>query len=154
MTTRIIKPDKLESFQFEQVIELIKSGGQINVNDLKVRLLNADLIAIKETDGQVIGTATIKNPLNTYVNNVFKSAKVLNDGKFNKELGYIATHPKYEGQGHCKDLLNKFHPYFLGLNVFATTRKDSIIHILDAFNFKKVGVIYKEDLNLLLHNGN
>lgn len=151
MTNKILEPGQLSPAQLEQIIELINSGGQIQVNDLKTRLLNADLIAIKEDKDLIICTAALKNPLKTYITNVFNDAKATNTYHISKELGYIATHCDYENKGHCKDLMSNFYPYLSDKNLFATTRKSSMIHILGKFQFKPIGSIYKKDLQLLTH---
>jgi predicted acetyltransferase len=73
--------------------------------------------------------------------------------KYEKELGYITTHPNYEGEGHCKDLLKTFFSKISSQSIFATTRKPAMVHILSKFGFQQTGNIYNKNLILLTYNG-
>lgn len=152
MKTIIEKPKNISPELLEQIIALVAEGDQIpDIVALKGRILNADFVALKIDDnGKVVSTATIKNPNQNYTEKVFtKSHSKNSSSKYTKELGYIVTHPDYEGKKHCQDLLLEIADKIKSQNIFATTRKDSMIHVLGKFGFQSNGVIYDDDLRLL-----
>jgi hypothetical protein len=82
---------------------------------------------------------------------VFKKAGIPDLAKdYSFELGYIITHPDFEGRGLCQKLLNEFMPRVSDRAIFATSRKPSMIHILGKHGFNKIGSVYDNDLNLLI----
>jgi hypothetical protein len=98
MTTIIDTPDKISKALFEQLLDLIENGSQVYPEGLEERIMTAELVALMIDNEKIVTTATLKNPLISYRNKVFKSAGVDNDKEnFKKEIGYIVTHPKYEG---------------------------------------------------------
>lgn len=72
---------------------------------------------------------------------------------YNAELGYVVTHPDYEGLKLCQKLLTAMFPHLKDKAIFASTRKPAMIHILGKFGFKPVGKVYKQDLSLLISQG-
>ena len=99
---------------------------------------------------KIVSTATLKNPRDAYQTGVFESAGVASDKEwYNKELGYIATDKKYEGNRLCQKLLAELIPLIKNQSLFATTRKPSMAHILAKHGFEKLGNTYKKDLELL-----
>lgn len=153
--TEVKRPDKITKEHLKQIIDLIKEGGEIKTprNKLQEYLLRADLIAYKLIDNKVICTATLKNPFVSYRTRVFNSAQAKTEIKFEKELGYIVTHPEHENKGHCKKLLIEFFGHISCNSIYATTRKPAMNHILNKFNFHQIGVTYDKNLNLLVYNG-
>ncbi|WP_159728009.1 hypothetical protein [Sphingobacterium sp. 18053] len=153
MKTIIERPENIDKILLDQLIDLIEQGGQVQRSYIEKGIENADLIALLVENNVIISSATLKNPLKSYKERVFQQAGV---GKFNKEglkeLGYIVTNSKYEGQRLCQKLLNEFLKKIHTNQIFATTRKESMIHILEKFEFKKMGQSYKVDLHLLSYN--
>ncbi len=147
----IRKPNDVSADFIVQIMELLEQGGQISMRGIEKRLMSADLIAIIVNNGMIMTAAVLKNPSPNYKKKVFESAKVgAAASQFEKELGYIVTHPEFEGRKLCQKLLSVFIPQINGFNLFATTRKASVIHILGKFEFKKFGEPYKDGLNLLV----
>lgn len=154
MTTIIDKPTTINKDLLKQLIGLIEKGDQVQRHFIERGIAMADLIALFVDNGEVHCTATLKNPLKSYRYDVFRSAKV---SKFHtdklQELGYIVTNPKYEGQKLCQSLLTEFFKTIGDRQMFATTRKPSMAHILKKFWFNKLGDTYKIDLDLFIYNG-
>lgn len=148
----VIKPKDISKNILEQIIQLVLEGEQISHGQLRNNLLNADFIAYTEEDNLVKTTATLKNPFDSYRKRVYRESNSNIQPTSQKELGYIATHKDSEGRGYCSRLLEEFKPYFVNEPLFATTRKQSMIHILKKFNFRIVGEPYKIDLNLLVNH--
>jgi len=150
----ICKPKEIKEVYLSQILNLILQGGQIrgNANDIRNLIFLADLIAYKLKDEIVICTATLKNPYPEYREKVFNLANLKLPGDHMKELGYIVTHPDYENQGHCQDLLGIFFQLIWKNSIYATTRKPSMIHILNKYGFRLEGTRYNQDLNLLIYD--
>lgn len=105
MTTIIDIPDNISKDLLGQLLELIETGSQVDPEGLEERIMNAELIALLVDNDKIVTTATLKNPLTSYRNKVFKSAGVDNDKEnYKKEIGYIVTHPDYEGKKLCQQL--------------------------------------------------
>jgi predicted GNAT family N-acyltransferase len=154
MTTIIDIPDNISKDLLAQLLKLIETGSQVDPEGLEERIMNAELIALLVDNDKIVTTATLKNPLISYRNKVFKSAGVDNDKEnYKKEIGYIVTHPDYEGKKLCQQLLKEFIPDIDTHNIFATTRKPSMSYILGKYGFKKSGITYNKDLDLFTYNG-
>lgn len=152
----IRKPNEVDKEHIRQIIDLIKSGGEIKTTKVKLQeyLLRADFISYNLKDNLVICTATLKNPFPTYKAKVFKMANANNVFSYEKELGYIATDSKHENMGHCTELLKVFFKYIAHNSIYATTRKPAMIHILSKFEFKRIGITSDTNLELLVFEGN
>ena len=151
----IDKPLSLSSTLKDEAIDLIMTGGQVKFEDARVGVHRAALLAVYQIDNQIIATACFKNPRKTYVESVFRAAKVPElIGSFKQELGYIVTRKGFEGQHICQQLLKELFPQIKSYSMFATTRKSAMVHILERLGFEKCGEVYKQDLQLLVfpHN--
>ena len=150
----IIKPIYIDEDHLNQIIELIILGGQIKSDriGIKALILLADLIAYKLDCGVVICTATLKNQYPVYREKVFNLANAPSSEFYTKELGYIVTHPDYENQGHCRQLLSMFFNRIRTYTIFATTRKPQMIHLLSNLGFQRTGIVYGNDLSLLTYD--
>lgn len=154
MITIIDTPANIDKNLLNQLIELVEKGDQVERRFIKRGIESASLIGIFVDQNEIYSSVTLKNPLNSYSGKVFKLAGV-NQTTLNnfQELGYIITNPKYERRGLCQNLLTDFFKIISGEQMFATTRKPSMIHILQKFGFIKLGNTYKKDLNLFFYNG-
>ncbi|MEI6677811.1 MAG: hypothetical protein WCL21_04335 [Mariniphaga sp.] len=152
MEIRICNPIHLNKDRLDQIIELIIQGGQIKRDKAEIKdiILFADLVAIKEHNGLVLSTATLKNQSPVYRDNVFKSAGSKSSDRYLKELGFIVTHPDFENQGHCQQLLEKFFILIQMNSIYATTRKPAMSHMLRKLGFRESGTIYNQDLRLFI----
>lgn len=153
MKTTIDKPINISKEILLNLIDLIEAGGQVKKHHIEKGIETADLIAIMFDNDMIVASATLKNPKDSYKNGVFYQAN-FSVGKisYKKELGYIITNPKYEGQKYCQKLLESFINSISKEKIYATTRKPAMAHILCKFNFVKAGKPYKDDLELFLLN--
>ncbi|MFN8290190.1 MAG: hypothetical protein U0U70_08040 [Chitinophagaceae bacterium] len=151
MKLEIYKPEQIPKEYLEQLYDLISEGGQVDRHYVEIGVPNALCVGILFDDDTIISTATIKNPLGSYIEGVFEDAGVPELLKsYQLELGYIVTREGHGGKGYCKALLSEMMPLVGDRNVFATTRKDSMGHILGKYGFSKVGSVYKGDLELFV----
>ena len=152
MEIRICKPIEIEEDVLDQIIDLIVQGGQIKSNRSGIMLLLslADYVAYKIYYNVVICTATLKNQFPEYKEKVFNLANGPSPNRYQKELGFIVTHPDFENQGHCQSLLGEFFKRICSNSIYATTRKASMKHILCKFGFRQTGTVYNDDLTLLI----
>lgn len=153
MKTIIDKPINIDKDLLNQLIDLVENGDQVQRHYIERGIETADLIAIYVLNGVILSSATLKNPLKSYKDSVFLLAKANKSNIDNlQELGYIITNPKHEGQKFCQKLLTEFLKTIGDRQMFATTRKSSMTHILSKFGFRKIGDTYKTDLDLLVFN--
>ncbi|AEV99704.1 hypothetical protein Niako_3398 [Niastella koreensis GR20-10] len=137
MKTSIEQPKNIPAGLKTQLIDFIASGSQVDRHFVERGIPRAALISITFDQDVIACTATIKNPVNSYREGVFTDAKVdklLN--MYRLELGYIVTRKEYEGNKLCQNLLSHLMPKVAKENIFATTKKPEMIHIL-----KKVRVL-------------
>lgn len=154
MEIRISKPHDIDEEYLSQIVDLIVRGGQIKGNSQSIRILisQADLVGFVMLEEIVICTATLKNPYQEYKEKVFNLADVDSSNNYHKELGYIVTHPDFENQGHCQQLLTTIFYKIRSQPIYATTRKPSMIHILGKLGFRRSGNLYNHDLSLLIYD--
>ncbi len=154
MEIRISKPHDIDERYMSQIVDLIVRGGQVKGDRQTIRILIAfsDLVGFMTLDDIVICTATLKNPYVEYKEKVFNLAEVKLSNNYHKELGYIVTHPEFENQGHCQQLLTTIFYQMRSLPIYATTRKPPMIHILNKLGFRKNGSVYNQDLSLLTYD--
>jgi len=148
------QPKNISEDYLDQLISLVTTGGQVEPHLIDRGVRNAFCIGLLITKGRVIAGCCLKNPIINYRNRVFKTAEVKeNPDNYQYELGYIVTHPHYEGKGYCSSLLSQFFPTVSHHHIYATTRKPAMSHILSKFGFYKNGKTYKDGLELLLYDG-
>jgi len=152
MKIQICNPIHLTKDPLDQIVELIIQGGQIKREKTEIKdiILMADLIALKEHNGRVISTATLKNQSASYRDKVFKSADVEFSDRYLKELGFIVTHPDFQNKGNCQHVLSEFFNRISMNSIYATTRKPAMIHMLTKLGFRESGKLYNQDLRLLI----
>lgn len=152
MEVIIKQPCEISQEELNQIVNLINQGSQIqgDAEEIKARINNSVFVSFIIDDGEIICTATLKNPAESYRKKVFDAAKFESHlSEYKHELGYIVTASGREGEKLCQKLLSAFFPLIAKYKMFATTRKESMIHILGKFDFLPVGVKYNTDLSLL-----
>ncbi len=150
----IDRPANFASSVKAEICALVANGGQVNYNLVKVGVHRANIIATLVLDGQVISCACSKNPQIIYRVGVFEAAKIPEYADhYLNELGYIATREGYEGRKYCQRLLIELFNHISNQQMFATTRKPGMVHILNKLGFKKHGETYKGGLELMLYGG-
>lgn len=154
MEIRIVKPNDIEEEYLSQIVNLIIRGGQIkgDCHSIRILIAQAELVGFILLEEIVICTATLKNPYREYKEKVFNLADLNSSKNYNKELGYLVTHPDFENQGHCQKLLLTIFYQIRSFPIYATTRKASIVHILSKFGFRQKGSLYNNDLMLLIYD--
>lgn len=154
MEVIIKKPSEISEKILNEIFDLIEQGSQIQGDKAAIimRLKNAVLISYIVDQDRIISTATLKNPSDNYRTKVFTSANAeIFLPKYKNELGYIVTAANREGEKLCQKLLLAFMPLIADHKIFATTRKQSMIHILEKFGFKITGEMYNLDLFVLVN---
>jgi predicted GNAT family N-acyltransferase len=150
LVTIIDKPANISDGLKAQVINLIVEGGQITYANAKAGVKRSLKIGLIVQESEVIATCGLKLPLSSYTKKVFKEARMKEYLKYNLELGYITTKAEYEGNKLCQLLLQTFVPTLPSHNIFATTRKQAMEHILKKHGFEQTGVVYNIDLKLYI----
>ncbi|HMJ71515.1 MAG TPA: DUF5677 domain-containing protein [Cyclobacteriaceae bacterium] len=142
-------PKEIEQSILDQIVNLVGKGGEVPKTGLIKKITESYLIAFKIVEEQVVSTATIKNPAGSYRSKVFNAANFKQPINNMRELGYIVTHPNHTGRKYCqvvvKSLLEKGKE-----PLYATSRNESMIHILEKLGFTVSGGVYKKDLRLLV----
>jgi len=145
MTEKYKRYEELSPDELYQIKELIIKGGEVNVETLSSRLEEVELIGYAENDNQIVATASIKNPLNSYVVKVFLKAGNKCDPKnFKYELGYVMVNEKFRKDKLASKLCYHLCETFNLTNIFATTKIENMgmLSILEKNSFKKVGQPY------------
>jgi hypothetical protein len=155
MDVIIEDPKNIPATLKPQLIDLVVNGGQVARKFVEPGISRAILISIMIDREVIASTATIKNPLDSYRQGVFESANAIETPSlYPLEIGYIVTREEYEGNKLCPKLISDLMPKLANQNIFATTRKPAMIHILKKFRFRIIGQEYKDGLYLLVYNGN
>lgn len=147
MASVIKRPIDISADILKKIVALVNEGDQVNItiDDIK----RSEFIGYIEKNGEIASTVTLKNPRNTYRSRVFLESNSNDKAEdFDKELGYIVTSAKYEGEKLCQKLLSDVTSKLEQENYFATTRNPRMAHILSKFGFKKSGDTYKGNLEL------
>ncbi len=150
MDIELKSPNELSTELFDDIFNLILTGGEVNENTLRAGLKRAAQIAFILEEKNLICTATIKNPLTSYKKRIFTEAKISSKAEYyDLELGYIVTRKGCEGRKLCQKLLSVLMSHFGTHNIFATTRKPEMKHILRKYGFVDLGEIYKQNLQIM-----
>lgn len=150
----IEKPGNISEDQLNQFTQLVKEGGEIKFpNGLEERIQNCMLLGILKVEEEISAIIALKQPTSAYIAKKFAAAGVAQLApKFSYELGYVVTRESFRGKKLCQKLLQEFIPHVRSLNIYGTTRKPEIIHILGKFNFGIAGEKFDEDLHLLIYS--
>lgn len=136
------RAQELEVFQ-----ERTELGGEVDDGGLAYRIVHAEKLAFLSVDGNLVGTAGLKNPEQTYRLKVSrKSDFELPVQQFPYELGWIYVVPEAEGRGYAKAMAGVLLHSIKGHGVFATTRTNNgaMNHLLPStFKFVASGNLYK-----------
>ncbi len=136
-----------------QMVTLVVEGGQVELQFAGPGVENAQRLALLLSEGLVVACASLKNPNPGYRDGVFvKSKAPQSPAAYPFELGYIVTNPKYLKMGFCRELLDRFFPEIARLPCYATTRKGEMVHVLSTHGFYKTGLVYGDQLELLLYD--
>lgn len=148
-------PDQIPSLVIQELIGLVKTGGEVDNSQVETNILRAGMISYVTVGGKVAGLVVLKRPNTSYRNKVFQaSGAEENANNYPLEVGYVYTLPEIRG---TKIIYNAFKQFTTGKygNVFATVREDNYkaIRLLQRSGYKNIGNPYKSargDYNLLL----
>lgn len=155
----LLKPTECESNRIDSFYNLVIVGGQVSRQGLRERIVNAELLAFCEIENEIVGIASLKNPTASYKVKVFHQAGAKEQAvHFKYEIGYAVTKREYRKKGISKHLISLLINSHSEHNIFATTKVESMCHILENIGFKRIGNSYnnsqKETLILFGYKNN
>ncbi len=121
-------------------------GEQVKKPGVEWRIRRARLLGFYYENNRLVGTLGIKRFVRTYKKNIFRKARVFDESKkYESELGWAYTLPKYRGRGIFSSLNRKILSVAGHENLYATTRADNIAvqKTLQKNGFKIIGRPYK-----------
>ena len=144
MTYHLKSRSNIDTTIFDQIVNLVVQGGEVKQNFAIPGLQRAKLIGYVIVNNEVVSTATIKVPNQSYKDSVFHKAGIDDDMGVSYEYGYNVTSPEYRRKGYTTNLNRIIFDHF-SLPVFATVRDDNYMssELLQRSGFVKVGNSYK-----------
>lgn len=144
MTYHLKSPSNIDPVIFDQIVNLVVQGGEVKLHFAIPGLQRAKLIGYTMVNDEVVSTATIKVPNQSYKDSVFHKAGIDDDMGVSYEYGYNVTSPEYRRKGYTTNLNRIIFDHF-SLPVFATVRDDNYMssELLQRSGFVKVGNSYK-----------
>lgn len=135
-------PQYLTEDESKQIKAMIIAGGEVNAANIDERLAAAHKVAFFETEGLILATASIKKPLISYRDKVFKKAKVPEQSvDFEYELGYLYTLPGARGKNLSNRLISTLLIPLDQQVVFSTTHAGNIngYSLMRTMGFSRIG---------------
>jgi len=138
-----------EAFSESEILDfmaLVHAGNEVGNIVLERNVRQAKCLVFGRQASCLVGVAALKNPLNSYRQNLESKAGVaLNDMEFPFELGYVFVLPSARLQGLAVKLCQAALPLAEGGGVFATARtnNDGIAVVLEKVGFSKAGHPYR-----------
>jgi RimJ/RimL family protein N-acetyltransferase len=138
---KIKTPSECTNEEIQSFFNLVKKGGEVNINTLEAGIRRARLLAFCYVNQELAGIAALKNADQGYQNNVFERAgepKLAE--KFQSEIGYIYTEEKYRGRHICPILVQHLMNDS-AYKIFSTVRMRNkrMIKIIRKLGFHQVG---------------
>ncbi len=133
------KPDEIPPEIMEQIYELIRASGEVGLSWVRDNLRSAFLIGYVMEEGNVIGTMTLKRPLEKYVRKLKEKAGVNLEGYL--ERGYLAVKPEFQGRKIAGRLVKGLIDRAEGKKMFVTINMDNkvVIHLTEKNGMKLAG---------------
>ncbi len=118
------------------------------VNRLENRIKGADFLSFCESENELVGVASIKNPDNAYKKDTFRKANVeeLSDN-YNFEIGYAVTKESHRRKGISEQLIKSLIKNSNSKSFYATTKNDGMPRLLEIIGFAKLGDNYLNNDN-------
>jgi RimJ/RimL family protein N-acetyltransferase len=138
---KIKPPSECTDKEIQSFFNLVKKGGEVNINTLEAGIRRACLLAFCYVNQELAGVAALKNAYQGYQNNVFERAgepKLAE--KFQSEIGYIYTGEKYRGRHICPNLMQHLMDNSVD-KIFSTVRmrNKNMIKIIRKLGFRQIG---------------
>jgi anaerobic magnesium-protoporphyrin IX monomethyl ester cyclase len=118
------KPEEITPDILEKIYRLIRAGGEVGLSWTRKNLLGACLIGYAVERGRIIGTMTLKRPLEHYVRQIEAKTHVDLNGFL--ERGYRSVRPEYQGLHVGDHLLKGLVGNVPGQKLYVTIRLDNI----------------------------
>ena len=144
ITFRVKAPFECKDAEIAAFTALVTEGGKVDVAGLEERVNAAALLGFVYKGKELIGTAAVKNPLDTYREQVANQANTeLPKNQFPYEIGWIFVKPEFRNQAILQKLqmLLSNKAFALHRGMFATTKEINKANIkyLEDSRFKKAG---------------
>ena len=117
------RPEEMAPEIMDQIHKLVAEGGEVGLSWVRENLKSAYLIGYVTKGGEVIGTMTLKRPLEKYVQKIGKKAGIDLTGYL--ERGYSVVRPGYKGMGIGDRLLKGLVERAPGAKIYVTIRLDN-----------------------------
>jgi RimJ/RimL family protein N-acetyltransferase len=134
----IEKPNNISKDHFDKIVDLVISGGEVSEAFIQIGLMRAKLISYVMVDGEIVSTASIKVPNDSYKKRVFDFAGISDDIDY--EFGYNVTRVDMRRKGYATMLMKKLFSK-ITIPLFATVNLNNYmsIELLERNGFVKVG---------------
>ncbi len=93
------RPADIPADEMQAISALVASGNEVATDALAEALARAYLIVTAKDAGRIIGTATVKTPLQGHVKQLKKLSGFRQLSKIKYEFGYDVVDPAYRGRG-------------------------------------------------------
>jgi GNAT superfamily N-acetyltransferase len=147
LRSRAAKPSDMTADERQEFADLVRLGGEVATQGLPERIDRAITLITLRKDEALVGVAAIKAPSDDYRHDQFTKAGVperAND--YPTELGWIVVHEQYRGEGYARMLVETALAAAVDNGVYATTKSESIRHILPDYGFIIQGSGYASEL--------
>ncbi|MFZ1682120.1 MAG: GNAT family N-acetyltransferase [Rhizobiaceae bacterium] len=135
----VFTPPEIDEFK-----KLVLSEGRVGRRTLPGLMISARCLVMLLHAGQVIGTAALKSPNNTYRKRVFRLSKVSEqESQFPYEMGWVVVHPDHRQRRYSHRLVEAALAD-IAAGVYATSQdRDTAMHrTLERSGFRKSGSPY------------
>ena len=137
------RPSDLRTDDLAEVERVVLAGGEVNPANVRDRLQEAVLIARLRDGDVLVAVAVVKRPAQSYVQKLRKNSSYRGLSRDFLELGYVSVLPQHQdkklGKLITAEIVKQVSAETPHLKLFATTRKDSVLHILYLNRFHKEG---------------
>lgn len=138
------RPEELSPDILDEIRRLIESTGEVGTSWIEDNLFNARMIGYAKADSAIIGTMTIKVPLEKYLRQINEKTGLDLQGYL--ERGYSAIKNEYHGIGIGDALLKGLMENCQGEKVYTTIRQDNTRAInLTLKNKMKLAAMFLND---------
>lgn len=136
-----LKPSEISEDDFNQLVELIYSGGENTKENILPKLKQAKEIAFAKIGNEIISTLTIKQPIDSIRKDIFERAKSTYSYKdYVLETGFWATKKEFQKQGVFKVMLKNQMDRFKSEKMYCIlTDKTGIDLLTKNYGFKLIG---------------
>lgn len=138
-------PSECSASELQNFAALVLAGGEVIADKLEARIKNAKALLFLQHDGCLKGIAAVKNPYNSYKEEVFEKADATEKaGQFQFELGWVFVLPSSRGVGFSHELMKAALAVTQGRAIFSTSRADNTpMHkVLEKHGFSCHGKAY------------